>query len=569
MELYDYQQRTLDDLDKWFQTHQTGNPLIVLPTGSGKAFVSSTLVKNTMSQWPFLRMALITHSSKLIDQNAKDLQSHWPNAPLGICCAGLKRNEIGEPILYGTIGSVRKKVQKIGHIDLLIVDECHLIHHKNQGMYRIFINDLLMINPHMRVVGFTATPYRMSHGMIVDGVDALFHKDMIIGATIEELIFKKKLATLHSKHTKFTYDVKGLKKRDGDFVEKDLQERCNTDAQNIAAVDEIIARAGNRRHWLIFCTGIDHAVAVAAIFESRGISSACVLGKTPERERDRIFLDFESRKIKVVTNVDVWTIGFNLPDLDLIAFLRPTESRGLYEQMAGRGTRLKSHTDHCLVLDFAGNIERHGPITVTPEFATKGEGDGIPPLKSCPSDKIDINGKSGCDEIIHISIMTCPMCGYVFPPPEKKIVLHNDNIMKIEGKTMMVSDLFWKMVPSKKGGYPMVVAEFTGHQKDDPKLAEFFCVAHPPSESGSTFARDKGIESLTRYLKEMGLPTDGLDTLNKEENMGYFIEWMNKMGKMPSTVEYIKDGKFWKILSRNWNKQEVLPQTKEQDDDGW
>lgn len=570
MQLRPYQTRCLNEINEWFAARPTGNPVVVLPTGSGKAFVISNLVKNSMD-WPGLRIAVITHSKELIEQDAIDLKNLWPNAPMGVCCSGLGKKEIGEPILYATVGSVWKKADEIGHIDLLIIDECDLINPNNQGMYRTLIDGLLSKNKYMRVIGFTATPYRMGHGLITDGDDSIWTAPMIQGASIEELIALGYLAPLHSKHTNFSYDTKNVKKRGGDFVEKDLQEFCNTDAQNIAAVDEIIARAGDRRHWLIFCTGVDHAHAVAAVFAARGVASATVLGSTPKSEREQILKDFKTGKIKAVANVDVLTVGFNFPDLDLIAFLRPTMSRRVYMQMAGRGTRLKSHTDHCLVIDMAGLVETFGPITVDPTFKPKGEGDGLPPLKSCPSDKLDINKKAGCNEIIHISIMTCPVCGFIFEPVKKEVVLHNDNIMKIEGQTMQVVDMFWKIQRSKNGGIPMIMAEFTGSAPSDPKLAEFFCVAH------EGFAKTQGFKKLDKYFKEMGLATDGIDQLDKPDNMAFAVNYLNSSGVMPKTVEYKKKDKFWEILSREWGEIQYAPsptpppppQQQEEMDDGW
>ena len=106
----------------------------------------------------------------------------------------------------------------------------------------------------------------------------------------------------------------------------------------------------------------------------------------------------------------VLTTGFNAPAVDLIAMLRPTKSVGLYVQMAGRGTRLAPGKENCLVLDFAGNVARHGPIdAVKPKQPA--DGDGVAPTKICPD----------CDSILAAALRECPDCGHQFPPPEVKV----------------------------------------------------------------------------------------------------------------------------------------------------
>src|SRR5690606_8310591 len=136
---------------------------------------------------------------------------------------------------------------------------------------------------------------------------------------------------------------------------------------------------------------------------------------------------------QALTNADVLTTGFDAPNTDLIAFLRPTMSAALYVQMAGRGMRLKEHTDHCLVLDFAGNVETHGPITGVVPPSAPGEGTGEAPAKVCPE----------CDELVHTSVMDCPECGYHWETKPKEMKLSNADIMGIQATEMLVTDWMW------------------------------------------------------------------------------------------------------------------------------
>ena len=152
-----YQQRAIDQLYKWLESND-GHPCLVLPTGSGKSHIIAELCKDALQNWPDTRILMLSHVKELIEQNAAKLRQHWPNAPLGIYSASIGKRQFGEPITFAGIQSVRKKAGQLGHVDLLIVDECHLISHKDEGGYRTLINQLAWINPKLRVIGLTASP---------------------------------------------------------------------------------------------------------------------------------------------------------------------------------------------------------------------------------------------------------------------------------------------------------------------------------------------------------------------------------------------------------------------------
>jgi DNA repair protein RadD len=184
MSLRPYQQKAIDDLYTWMQKND-GHPCLVLPTGSGKSHIVAHLCKDAVQSWPETRILMLTHVKELIEQNAQKLRSVWPNAPMGIYSAGLGRRDI-DTITFAGIQSVRNKAEKIGRVDLIIVDECHLISHKAEGGYRTLINRLIEINPYLRVIGLSATPYRLGHGYIHQG-DGLFD-DLIEPVTIALVI---------------------------------------------------------------------------------------------------------------------------------------------------------------------------------------------------------------------------------------------------------------------------------------------------------------------------------------------------------------------------------------------
>ncbi len=159
----------------------------------------------------------------------------------------------------------------------------------------------------------------------------------------------------------------------------------------------------------MFCAGVRHAEHVRDAIQGRGYACEAILGETASAERDRVIAAFKRGEIRCLTNANVLTTGFNAPGVDLIAMLRPTKSVGLYVQMIGRGTRLSPGKDNCLVLDFAGNIEGHGPIDrIDGRKRKKDDQEGTAPVKACPD----------CQTIVHASIRACPGCGYEFPPPQ-------------------------------------------------------------------------------------------------------------------------------------------------------
>ncbi|MGL4404422.1 MAG: DEAD/DEAH box helicase family protein, partial [Notoacmeibacter sp.] len=439
-----YQQKAIDDLYAWMREHD-GNPCLVLPTGAGKSHIVAALCKDAIQNWPETRILMLTHVKELIEQNAEKMFQHWPNAPMGIYSASLRKKQLGEPITFAGIQSIAKKSDQIGFIDLIIIDECHLVSHKDEGGYRTLIAELKAINPHLRVVGLTATPFRLGHGLITDKpaiFDGLIEPVEIIG-----LIEAGYLAPLRSKITKTQLSSDGVRKRGGEFIESELQAAVNTDPLNAAIVQEVIELAGVRKAWLFFCAGVDHARNVATCLNELGISAACVTGDTPKKERERLLRDFKAGRLRALTNANVLTTGFDYPDIDLIALLRDTLSPGLYIQMGGRGLRLKSHTDHCLVLDFAGVVARHGPIVAVQPPKKGGSGEGQAPIKVCDH----------CHEINHAAAKNCTNCGEPFPAPEKPpMQLRNDDIMGLAGSELAVTQWHWAVHESRTSGKEML-----------------------------------------------------------------------------------------------------------------
>lgn len=524
-----YQQKAIDDLYTWMSKND-GHPCLVLPTGSGKSHIVAHLCKDAVQNWPDTRILMLTHVKELIEQNAQKLRQVWPNAPMGIYSAGLGRRDI-DTITFAGIQSVRKKSASIGHVDLIIVDECHLISHKAEGGYRTLINDLTEINPHLRVIGLSATPYRLGHGYIHHG-DGLFD-DLIEPVTIAELVTDGYLAKLCSKVTSNTLDVTGVHKRGGEYIERELQAAVDTEDNNWTVVKETISLAEDRKAWLFFCAGVDHAYHIRDQLREQGVVAETVTGDTPKAERDAILGAYRRGQIKALTNANVLTTGFDYPDIDLIVMLRPTMSPGLYVQMAGRGMRLKSHTDHCLVLDFAGVVSQHGPITYVqpPSAAKEIKGETEAPVKVCDN----------CHELVHPSAKICPACQAPFPEPQKKpLVLHDDDIMGLDNPKLQVTSWRWSEHTSRASGKEMIKVTYYGALSDKP-VSEYVPLLH------EGYAGQKAMALIASISRKAGV------RLPDEGTLSDLCDILNR-ARPPTTIEYKKNGKFYDVIRRAWNE---------------
>jgi DNA repair protein RadD len=535
--LREYQQRAIDQLYDWMRECD-GNPCLVLPTGAGKSHVVAALCKDAVTNWPETRILMLTHVKELIEQNAEKMRQHWPNAPMGIYSASLGQKILGEPITFAGIQSIIRRVHEVGHVDLIIIDECHLVSHKDEGSYRTLINTLREINPRLRVIGLTATPYRLGHGLITEGPTAIFD-GLIEPVTIEELIALGHLAPLRSKHTDSELSTEGVHTRGGEYIESELQAAVNTADNNTAIVRETFRRADLREHWLFFCAGVEHAEAMAQCLRDHGVTAQCVHGGTAKTRREEILNAFKAGEILALTNANVLTTGFDYPDIDLIVFARPTKSKSLYVQMAGRGLRPKSHTDHCLVLDFAGLVAMHGPITdtSTPEDAPINAGEGEPLIKVC--DK--------CHEIVALSAKTCPNCGELFPATEPKQVsttLHNRDIMQREDAPLLemrVAKWYWEAHTSRTSGIEMLRVTYTGEALSDERVTEYYCVMH----DGIVGAKEQ--QKLSRAADYAGVVNVFAEpTLND-------AAFALNCGKPPDLIRFTKNGKFHEVKHKEWS----------------
>ncbi len=409
-ELRPYQQEAVDSIYRHLR-ERNDNPCVVIPTGGGKTPVMATICKDAVDRWNG-RVLILAHVKELLEQAMDKIHEVAPDMFMktGVYSAGLKRRDTEHPIIIAGIQSIYKRACELDAFDLVIIDEAHMIPPDGDGMYRTFLKDARKVNPNLRVIGLTATPFRTSSGMICGPDNILNHICYEVG--VRELIVQGWLSPLVTKASREDIDTSSLHVRAGEFISEEVEKLMDTDNVVEAACREIIEKTRDRKAVLIFAASVRHGEHIAATMRSRyGVEVGNVFGDTLDFIRDRMIADFKAGRLKYLVNVNVLTMGFDAPNIDCVAMVRPTLSPGLYYQMVGRGFRLHEGKKDCLVLDFGGNVLRHGPvdaINVTASASTNNDGEA--PAKVCPM----------CRSVISAGYSTCPDCGHEFPPPEEK-----------------------------------------------------------------------------------------------------------------------------------------------------
>jgi DNA repair protein RadD len=256
MQLREYQTEAVNAIYGYF-LEKEGHPLIVMPTASGKSVVLAAFIKETLKHWPDQRILLLTHVKELIQQNYLELVGRWDLAPAGVYSAGLKRRDSGAQILFAGIQSVHNKADEIGACDLILIDEAHLCPRSSDTMYRRFIDEMTTLNDQVKIIGFTATHYRLDSGLLTEGENRVF-TDVAYEVSVKRLIDEKWLAPLITKAPSTGLDVSGVHTRGGEFIPGELAAAVDKEEVNGAAVREIVNYGRDRKSWLIFCTGVDH-----------------------------------------------------------------------------------------------------------------------------------------------------------------------------------------------------------------------------------------------------------------------------------------------------------------------
>jgi len=511
----DYQAAAVDATFNYFPTHPKGNPVVVMPTGTGKSVVIAETCLRAIVGWPATRILCCTHVKELVGQNAAKMLDVWPGAPIGVVASGLNREEYNRPITFGSVQTLYTRVPMLGHIDLLLIDEAHMVGKKESSMYIQLINGLTAVNSRLRIIGYTATDYRMGAGRLADDGEGVFTDvcfDMSTRACFKWLFEQNYLAKLFPKRSRTaTIDVKGVKTVNGEYDQKEAESRAMAITEK--ALIESMEIAGGRNHWLMFANGVDHAVMMAELMNAMGIETLCVHSKMKGAQRDANIAAFKAMEVQALVNNGILTTGFDDPRIDYLGIMRITKSAPLWVQILGRGSRpyydslykpwfrpgevlpvvkredglwhydlntLEGRTAAiatgpkplgCLVGDFGANARRLGPINdpVIPVKKGKG-GPGRAPVRCCPQ----------CDVENHASVRECEFCGFEFPVHLKidteaatDNLIAEDEDQKEYFNVDMVT--YRKHIPRREGSFSSLEVNYYSGMR---VFKEYVCLSH-------------------------------------------------------------------------------------------
>jgi len=513
-----YQNEAVDSLlDFWLEGRSNG--LIVAPCGAGKSLIIADIIKRCLAIDEDVRIIVLAHRRKLLEQNAAELSLLHPGANYGFYSAGLNRKDKDKNILFASIQTIAKQVTKFEPWNIILIDEAHLIPNKTATQYGHFLHHAKLMNPYTRMGGLTATPYRLDSGHLVNG--GLFDK-IVYDIKLPFLIEKGYLCPVISKGGTDHADLSNVHKRGGDFILSEMAAAFDQKELTNRACDEIASYGRDRKAWLIFCASVAHAEHVTDALKDRGIDCALVHAKTPRGEQDKLFADFKAGRLRCLVNVDLLTVGSNFPICDMGVLLRSTESAALYVQIVGRLMRTHPGKTNALLLDYGQNVERLGPIDAVRVKSKGAGGEGEAPAKECPE----------CKSVVHAGLRQCPDCGHEFPPPE---VVHaptaySGAVMaeQIQPEWVQVFDVTYKR--HKKKGKPdsLKITYFCGI-RGVRAFSQWVCIEHTGA------AKYKASLFLNKIGSKAKTVTDALNECN---------EWPS-----PDAIQIKPNGKYTDILN--------------------
>jgi len=526
-ELRDYQKDAINGLYSYWSNKMGENPLIVAPTGAGKTAIIAQMVKDAMS-FPNTRVLILTHVRELLEQGADGLKKLYPTADIGFYSASLKKRDLSKDITFGGIQSIYKRAYDIVPApDLVIIDEAHMLPPSTTTRYGRFIDDLKQCNPDVKIVGLTATPYRLGSGYLHKGKGAIFD-GIAYDIPVTMLMEQGYLSPVISKGGLQQIDLTNVKKRGGEFVESDLAVAASDPELVRKTVAEIVEFGADRKSWLIFSSGVGHAHMLEDEFLDHGIDAEMVTGDTPKFIRDDRIARFKSGELRCLINVNVLTTGFDAPNVDLIGLVRATASTGLYVQIVGRGTRLFEGKENCLVLDYGQNVERHGFIDKVKPKKSGGGGDEEAPVKQCPS----------CQTYLAIAVSMCPSCGHEFPPPtlNHSSVSYDGAMISTQAQMpewFEVTDVTYRRW-QKVGKPDSIRVDYSyGFFKT---ASEWLCPEH-------------GGYATTKYMqRKVQLGATANTTKDAMEECRYW--------RKPTRIQVVPDGKFDRIVRYDYEERE-------------
>lgn len=391
MKLRSYQQSGINDLRSQF-AQGVKRTVYVAPCGAGKSKMMSFMAAAAAERGNSTMFLL--HRSELIDQMAATLRED--GIDYGIIAPRIPMRD--RLIQIASVQTLNRRVSKITAPTLVIPDECH---HAVAVTWR----SILDYFADAYAVGLTATPQRLGGQGLGDVFGSL-----VIGPTARELIQQGYLAPYRYYAPPMVADLTGIKTKLGDFENGEIAIRMDRPAVIGDAVSHYLRLAPGKRA-IAYCSSRQHSIHTAEAFSAAGISAKHIDGETPPGERKQAIEDFRSGELTVLTNVDLISEGFDVPAMEAVILLRPTQSLTLYIQQSMRPMRPDKSNPfkEAVIIDHVGNVHRHGLPDEDREWSlegikkrSRGEG-GAVSVRKCP----------GCFSV-HRPQPICPYCGHVY-----------------------------------------------------------------------------------------------------------------------------------------------------------
>lgn len=395
-QLRDYQVKIIDRTREHLRTVRS--VLIQSPTGSGKTALTASMLGTAAQRGH--RSFFTVHRAELIEQSAETFQA--VGIPYGIIAAGYRPNPLA-PVQIASIDTLKNRLDRVTPPALIVTDEAH--HSAAAGWSRI-----LAAFPNAKSVGLTATPWRLDGTGLGDWYDR-----MVRGPSVRWLIEQGHLSGYRAFAPSHP-DLGNVHTRGGDYIQTELEGVMGASAIVGDAVAHYRRLASGKRA-VAFCCSVRHSQHVAAQFRAAGYVAHHLDGTTARDERRAAIKAFREGHINVLTNVDLFGEGFDLPAIEASILLRPTKSLALYLQQVGRALRPFPGKTHALILDHANNIATHGLPDEDRDWTLEDrerrkKGDSEPnfAVRQCPQ----------C-YATHRPAPVCPHCGKVYDAAGRKV----------------------------------------------------------------------------------------------------------------------------------------------------
>lgn len=508
MILRDYQQECINTV--WNDFFHSSRVLVSLPTGSGKSVIFQKLIEKSLEKKSDIKIVILFNRVKLLKQIHERLSQYIPN--IGIYCASLGRFDDNN-ILVASVHSI--PTDKF--FNLIIIDECHNINDID-GKYIKFISDSIENNKSLKLVGFTATPFRNDGYIFGEGK---FWPKINYTKDILYMINNGYLIRPVCLQPDYLIDTSKLRITAGDYNQSDVDKLTSDEEYTREQVIDALNRSIGRKKTIWFCSNIKHCELVKKILLSFGEWTVSVHSNLDDdQQNDDLDLFMTNDEVKHLTFVSIVSEGFDYPPIDCVVLLRPTRSPVMMMQTIGRALRPYGEKQNALILDYAQVVKELGPLTSPlvkkQNKTTKKESEKKPTQKVCPN----------CRAIVPIKEKKCSNCEHEFSLKTKSGNLfadENANLLGDKILTLNVTHITVSEYVSKAGNPCIKISYYTNDILKQP-VSEFFA-----------YKTTKGLKNLQIRSAELMI-----------ENL--------KATKIPKSITYVMDNGYPKIKTLVWEK---------------